>query len=178
MFGIIPSHRYSQMFQEYDFNWRPDYELILKYQVLPLGQTDTITLAVVVVSGLWSAGTFYIVGLWGYNHWRYLKGVTFTLWVREIPTPGRFFFYHFAQLLDSKWAYMTRSIWMLYFEHQYHYPHPLYGKPELIMVWTYGLLSEGILPKLPLNGMDLRNLILPGRVEVNCTQCNSANACG
>ena len=63
----IPLTKYSQTFLKCDFNYVPYYKLILKYQVLPLGHTDTITLAVVVVPGLWSAGTFIIVGLWGYN---------------------------------------------------------------------------------------------------------------
>ena len=62
---ILPYRKYSQPFQKCDFNWGPDHELISKYQVWPLGHTGTINLAVVVVSGLWSAGTIFHCGVVG-----------------------------------------------------------------------------------------------------------------
>ena len=73
-FWILPFWKYSQPFQKCDYNWGPGNELISKYWVWLLGYIGTITHAVVVVSDLWSAGTFIIVGLWCYNPWQYLIG--------------------------------------------------------------------------------------------------------
>ena len=65
MFGISPLTKYSQIFRKLNFNWGPDYEIISKYQVLPLGNSETITIDVVDVSGLRSTGKIFIMGWQG-----------------------------------------------------------------------------------------------------------------